>query len=95
MIARHGLSDKTVAQIGNVLARFPEVEEAVLFGSRAKGTHKLGSDIDLALAPSTTYRYPTASVSSSSVNGQMAKSQRTSGESAFRYSRQRPSRIRR
>jgi hypothetical protein len=49
VIARHGLSDKTVAQIGNVLARFPEVEEAVLFGSRAKGTHKLGSDIDLAL----------------------------------------------
>jgi predicted nucleotidyltransferase len=26
------------------------VEKAVLFGSRAKGTHKRSSDIDLALA---------------------------------------------
>ena len=49
MNARHGLSDKTVAQINAVLRRFPEVEEALLFGSRAKGTYKRGSDIDLAL----------------------------------------------
>ena len=45
----HGLSESTVAQIGNVLARFPEVERALLFGSRAKGSHRQGSDIDLAL----------------------------------------------
>lgn len=32
-----------------MLVRFPEVERALLFGSRAKGTHKPGSDIDLAL----------------------------------------------
>lgn len=43
------LSPKTVAQIAGVLALFPEVEKAVLFGSRAKGTHKPGSDIDLSL----------------------------------------------
>ena len=49
MNANHGLSEKTLAQIRSVLARFPEVEGAVLFGSRAKGTHKPGSDIDLAL----------------------------------------------
>lgn len=46
----HGLSDETVRQIGTVLGRFPEVREAVLFGSRAKGTQKPGSDIDLALS---------------------------------------------
>jgi uncharacterized protein len=46
---RHGLSEKTVAQIAGVLAHFPEVEKAVLFGSRAKATHQRGSDIDLAL----------------------------------------------
>lgn len=46
---RHGLSDATMARINGVLARFPEVESAVLFGSRAKGVQRPGSDIDLAL----------------------------------------------
>lgn len=38
-----------MAQIAGVLAGFPAVERAVLFGSRAKAAHKRGSDIDLAL----------------------------------------------
>ncbi len=45
----HGLPVKTVEQVARVLAHFSEVREAVLFGSRAKGTHKPGSDIDLSL----------------------------------------------
>lgn len=45
----HGLSETTVDRIRGVLAQFPEVEKAVLYGSRAKGTHRPGSDIDLAL----------------------------------------------
>ena len=45
----HGLSESTVERIRGVLAHFPEVEKAVLYGSRAKGTHRPGSDIDLAL----------------------------------------------
>ncbi len=49
MNAKHGLADETVAQITNVLAGFPQVGQAVLFGSRAKGTYRRGSDIDLAL----------------------------------------------
>ena len=49
MNSRHGLTEKTVTQIDGVLARFPQVEKAILFGSRAKATHKPGSDIDLAL----------------------------------------------
>lgn len=53
MNASHGLTEKTVAQINDVLARFPAVERAVLFGSRAKAVHKRGSDIDLALAGSS------------------------------------------
>lgn len=48
-MSAHGLSRRTVEQIQCVLARFPQVEQAVLFGSRAKGTAKHGSDIDLAL----------------------------------------------
>lgn len=49
MNPKHGLSDRTLAQIHEVFARFPEIHRALLFGSRAKGTHKPGSDIDLAI----------------------------------------------
>ncbi len=45
----HGLSSATVAAICGVFARFPSVEKAVLYGSRAKGNYKPGSDIDLTL----------------------------------------------
>lgn len=46
---KHGLPDHTVAQICAVLAQCPQVERAVLYGSRAKGNFKPGSDIDLTL----------------------------------------------
>ena len=45
----HGLSASTVDRIQSVLKRYPAVEKAVLYGSRAKGTHRPGSDIDLTL----------------------------------------------
>ena len=45
----HGLTEKTVTLIHTVFARHPQVEKAVLYGSRAKGTHQPGSDIDLTL----------------------------------------------
>ncbi len=48
----HGLSSGTVAQIHAVLARHPQVEKALLYGSRAKGNYKRGSDIDLTLVGS-------------------------------------------
>ena len=32
-----------------VFARYPQVEQAILYGSRAKGTFRNGSDIDLTL----------------------------------------------
>ena len=50
MNGNHGLTTKTVETIHQVLARHPEVECALLFGSRAKGNYKPGSDIDLALS---------------------------------------------
>lgn len=30
-------------------AKYPEVEEVIIYGSRAKGNYKKGSDIDLAI----------------------------------------------
>jgi predicted nucleotidyltransferase len=49
MSESHGLSDKTVGSVRRTLARHTAVERAILFGSRAKGNFKPGSDIDLAL----------------------------------------------
>ena len=46
---KYGLPDHTVAQICAVLAQYPQVDRAVLYGSRAKGNFKPGSDIDLTL----------------------------------------------
>ena len=44
-----GLSDSVIQKICGVLTRYPQVEKAVLYGSRAKGSHRKGSDIDLTL----------------------------------------------
>jgi predicted nucleotidyltransferase len=46
---KYGLPERTIAQICAVLAQYPAVERAVLYGSRAKGNYKPGSDIDLTL----------------------------------------------
>ena len=45
-----GLKERNRAKIRQVLASHPGVERAVLFGSRATGTYRPGSDVDLALA---------------------------------------------
>jgi uncharacterized protein len=44
-----GLKETTIEKIRGVLARYPEIEKAVLYGSRAKGNYRNGSDIDLTL----------------------------------------------
>jgi len=44
-----GLSDTTCATIRLILEQHPAVEKALLYGSRAKGNYKTGSDIDLTL----------------------------------------------
>ncbi len=44
-----GLTPATIQKIHDTLAQFPEVDKAVLYGSRAKGSARPGSDIDLAL----------------------------------------------
>jgi len=43
------LQEKTITEILRILKLNPKVNDVILFGSRAKGTEKQGSDIDLAL----------------------------------------------
>lgn len=49
MDKRFGLKTNCIADIVNILKLQPEVEEALIFGSRAMGTYRNGSDIDIAL----------------------------------------------
>ncbi|WP_128545837.1 nucleotidyltransferase domain-containing protein [Larkinella soli] len=44
-----GLSPEILSNITGILATNSRVHQAVLFGSRAKGTFRPGSDIDIAL----------------------------------------------
>lgn len=44
-----GLKRSVIDQINNVLAAFPAIERVILYGSRAKGNYRRGSDIDLAI----------------------------------------------
>jgi predicted nucleotidyltransferase len=43
------LSINDLESIRRVIKSFPKIDDAVLFGSRAKGTYSNGSDIDIAL----------------------------------------------
>ena len=47
--ALFGLSQKDLTSITLLLKSYPEVEQALIFGSRALGSYKRGSDIDIAL----------------------------------------------
>ncbi len=44
-----GLKKRDIDDILKALKQCPEVEEAIIFGSRAKGNCKPGSDVDLAV----------------------------------------------
>ena len=46
---RFGLLDSDMAAVIAVLSEQPKVESAFIFGSRAKGNFKNGSDVDIAL----------------------------------------------
>lgn len=46
---RFGLDEKVVKQIISTFSLFPEIDEVILYGSRAKGNFREGSDIDLTI----------------------------------------------
>ena len=46
---KFGLKENTIKQINDIFTKYPAVERAILYGSRAKGNFKNGSDIDLTL----------------------------------------------
>jgi predicted nucleotidyltransferase len=45
----YGLKEETIQRICGIISKYPKIEKAVLYGSRAKGNYRTGSDIDLTL----------------------------------------------
>ncbi|MES2662353.1 MAG: nucleotidyltransferase domain-containing protein [Pseudomonadota bacterium] len=45
----YGLEDRDLIHIQSAIQLFPEISQVILFGSRAKGNYKRGSDVDLAI----------------------------------------------
>lgn len=46
---KYGLPDQTLLTLNEIFNRYPGIKQAVLYGSRAKGKYRNGSDIDLTL----------------------------------------------
>lgn len=44
-----GLLDRDINYIHKALKQFKEIDKAIIFGSRAMGNYKKGSDIDMAI----------------------------------------------
>lgn len=45
----YGLSDRSYKELIQILASIPEIDEAIIYGSRARGDYWHASDIDLSL----------------------------------------------
>lgn len=46
---KFGLPQDTIEKMNTVFVKYPRVEKVIIYGSRAKGNYKNGSDIDLTL----------------------------------------------
>lgn len=48
-----GIAPEHTTALRNIFRQFPEIPTVILYGSRAKGTHRNNSDIDLCLKNTT------------------------------------------
>jgi len=54
-LRRFGLKEAIINQIISVFSQYPQVQKVLLYGSRAKGNYRNGSDIDLTLVGDVSY----------------------------------------
>ncbi|HBG07615.1 MAG: hypothetical protein A2075_20520 [Geobacteraceae bacterium GWC2_58_44] len=47
--SKFGLKESTIERINAIFAGHPQIEQVILYGSRAKGNYRHGSDIDLTI----------------------------------------------
>ncbi|MBR6199009.1 MAG: nucleotidyltransferase domain-containing protein [Spirochaetales bacterium] len=44
-----GLSEKSMAIINSIYAKYPQIAKVIVYGSRAMGNYREGSDIDMTI----------------------------------------------
>jgi predicted nucleotidyltransferase len=54
---QYGLSDKTLDTLNSIFLKYPGIKRAILYGSRAKGNFRAGSDIDLTLKTEENFTF--------------------------------------
>jgi predicted nucleotidyltransferase len=52
---QYGLSDRTLNTLNSIFRKYPGIRQVILYGSRAKGKYRNGSDIDLTLKTDDTF----------------------------------------
>ena len=52
---KYGLPDRTLNTLNSIFRRYPGIRQAILYGSRAKGTYRSGSDVDLTFIIEDTF----------------------------------------
>jgi len=52
---KYGLSNQTLDTLDSIFKKYLGIRQVVLYGSRAKGNYRTGSDIDLALMTNDTF----------------------------------------
>jgi predicted nucleotidyltransferase len=52
---KYGLSDKTLDTLELIFQKYSGIRQAILYGSRAKGNYRNGSDIDLSLKTDNSF----------------------------------------
>ena len=45
----HGLPQHALDRLRDIFRQWPQIERVILYGSRAQGTYRRGSDIDLCM----------------------------------------------
>ena len=56
---QYGLSDRTIDTLYAIFRKYSGIKQAILYGSRAKGNYRRGSDIDLTLKTGDDFTLPT------------------------------------
>ena len=46
---KFGLDEEVIEKLQNVFANYDDIKKVIIYGSRAKGNYRKGSDIDLVL----------------------------------------------
>ena len=52
---KYGLPDRTLVTLDGIFGKYPGIRQAVLYGSRAKGNYRKGSDIDISLKTDSAF----------------------------------------